>query len=337
MGHFRGGAKRLLERRLAPSFDWALVHLPGTVFQLAGIVGTMTDWWSWSAHCVRTRDVRDVFATRSRLRAAWLARGIRSVELRNRALETYLQRHGFECPDGLIRWRGLEFLERLRAEGKPAILLTWHTGPHQAVFAALARLQEPVGFVGAELPDFQTPERWQVFNSAAQGTAPTAAIRRALSSLRGGGLVVVSGDGRHGTSAVEVTCLGRLMTRRTGAAALARLTGAPVFPVVASWRFGGGRLDVTVHEALAIPPHCPDAASFDRAVVTAAARWYESYIECHPAELPADRLRELLDAPRTGRTDRMSPRREPSDTAPRNRRNLVTNSANNDVALEKRG
>jgi lauroyl/myristoyl acyltransferase len=193
-----------------------------------------------------------------------------------------------------LRVHGFERLHALAAQQAPALLLTWHTGPYRAVGAALhihgfelLVMERRAIPPSATVPLDRVSAGGDVWRSA-------AALKAAVDRLRGGGFVLLAGDGRQGIGGVEAEVLGRRLFFRQGLATLVRLSGAPVLPIVASWR--GSSIDVTVHPPLEVPAGSPADQLAER-VVGASARWLDSYLRAFPEEIWPERVRELLAAP----------------------------------------
>jgi hypothetical protein len=74
---------------------------------------------------------------------------------------------------------------------------------------------------------------------------------------------------------------------------MARLTGAPLLPLVARWR--GGEVEVEAGDPLAAPA-APEPEAWERALAAAAARWLERYLLGSPAETGLSLLRVFLTA-----------------------------------------
>jgi hypothetical protein len=127
-----------------------------------------------------------------------------------------------------------------------------------------------------------------------------AVFGRALIHLQRGGFVVLALDVVPGTG-LRVPCLGRTVELARGPFALARLTGAPLVPLVARWRRSG--VEVLTGEPLdsleTKPARDPvvDPSAWESALAAAAARWLEGYLQETPAELGLGLLRILLSSP----------------------------------------
>ncbi len=194
-----------------------------------------------------------------------------------------------------LRLRGFERLFALRERHVPAILVTWHTGPYQIVGTAVRSQGLEMLTIARGIADPELNEGHSITPAGSQ-TQAVAALKRAVVHLRAGGIAGVAGDGNYGSSVTEVTVLNRRLAFRHGFATLARLTGAPIMPIVASWN--GGTIDVTVHEPLALPAPVETPLEFEHAVLHAAAAWFDGYLRTYPTELRPDRVRMMLTAPR---------------------------------------
>jgi lauroyl/myristoyl acyltransferase len=314
-------------RRLAAqirdrAYYWLVQHYPATAFQLLGFVGRMTDRRSWTTHCVSAEEIGALFQDMPRESRARVVAEIRSLHLRRMALQSVVERVGFEPLVPLVRLHGFDQLTALHAKSRPAILLGWHLGAEFAVVSGLYRAGVPTLFIansqgyklrpGFEVCDTAADEPEIIDHSAARSaTRPRVlsdahevirrahALRRGIAHLRSGGVVLIAADGRPGDSEVEVTCLGRRVSFRRGPALLARLSGAPIFPVTGRWVGFGRRIDVVLHDPLPRPLEPEDRiAQYESALMTEAARWYEKQVGSHPEQLHADRLRDWLKAPK---------------------------------------
>jgi lauroyl/myristoyl acyltransferase len=124
----------------------------------------------------------------------------------------------------------------------------------------------------------------EVASSEGDEQSRAVLFRRLLIHLDRGGFVVVALDIAPGAS-VSVSCLGRPLSFARGPFALARLTGAPLLPLVAGWK--GGGIEILLGEGLAAEPE-------ESALAASAARWLESYLLASPAQLGLGLLRALL-------------------------------------------
>ncbi|HEY0556117.1 MAG TPA: hypothetical protein VGG20_17830 [Thermoanaerobaculia bacterium] len=220
-------------------------------------------------------------APRAAARAAW---SIGALEARNRLLTERIRKEGLAPVRPLVRTAGA-----FAALRPPLILGMFHVGPIQALGAAVERLPGPVlvmrlGTLYAPSPPVQ------IASTEGNGQQRAAAFRRAISHLAGGGFVVVAFDVSPAPG-LRAPCLGRTLEVARGPLALARLTGAPVRPLVARWH--RNTIQTEVGEALAVPTESGPEGQ-ESALATAAARWLEGYLLQRPAELGLGLLRSLL-------------------------------------------
>jgi lauroyl/myristoyl acyltransferase len=223
-----------------------------------------------------------------------LRRAIDGRSARTTLFRMLLARRELKLLKPCLRVHGFERLHTLAARQAPAILLTWHTGPYLAVGTAL-HIQ---GFEVLVMQRRATlsSDAVRLDRVSAEG-APwrgAAALKAAVDRLRGGGFVLLAGDGRQGVGGVEAPVLGHRLLFRQGLATLVRLSGAPVLPIVASW--SGNSIDVTVHPPLELPTGV-GADELEETVVRVAACWLDGYLRAAPEELWPERIREILAAP----------------------------------------
>jgi len=154
----------------------------------------------------------------------------------------------------------------------PMVLAAFHVGPLPALGILLeqlpgevlvlqlsgnARKRLVVGWTGTE--------EWQ----------RAAALRRAVSTLRAGGFVVLLVDANEFPTTIDVTLFGRTTRLARGAFALARMTGSPLVPIAPRWR--GSRVEITVGDP--IPP------GEEAAMAAATAGWLERFVRTNPQTL----------------------------------------------------
>ena len=161
----------------------------------------------------------------------------------------------------------------------PAVLATFHVGAMEMLGVTLDQLQTPVRVLMSGLPLSRA-------SAVTVGRVPkndpvgrAAPVHDAVYALRRQQLVLVAVDGgEEGTFALE--CLGHTIRLGRGAFALARITGAPLIPLVARWR--GTSIEPVIGE-----PIRPGGASTDieRDLATAAVRWLERYLLESPGEI----------------------------------------------------
>jgi hypothetical protein len=232
--------------------------------------------------------VRALFPELDRRAAARVAREIAGQETRQRLLVHCLRQTGLDPVRPLLRTSAAE----LAALRPPLVLATFHVGAVQALGAALERLPGPVlavrhGMLHATRPPLE------LVTTEGDGQRRADVFQRALVHLTRGGFVALALDLSAGPG-LTVPCLGRTLTLARGPFALARLTGAPIVPLVARWRRGG--LEIEIGRPLAAGP-ATDPAARETALAAAAARWLEGYLRKSPADLGLGLLQDLLRPP----------------------------------------
>jgi lauroyl/myristoyl acyltransferase len=293
-----------VKQRLRRAYVQLLVAHPPTAMQLAGLGGRVTDRWSKPEECIPAQLVGQLFDDKSPRQWATIARRIRAQHLRNRGLEYLCELAGSERLDPFVTIRGAERLQRLHEGRQPAILLLWHVGPHVAALAALQRLGIPVLFLAREWVGFRLPPSFRVLPISGNAAERAFALKHALRWLRDGGLVAIAGDGQDGGTGIDASCLGRRYPFRRGPAVLARLSGAPVMPLVCSWSAFERRMVVTLHDALARPAcEAHEVDAFEQGITESAARWLDGYLRARPAAFQQLSMRDFLSAPRIGDAD----------------------------------
>jgi hypothetical protein len=211
-------------------------------------------------------------------RVAWT---IGATEARNRLLTARIRTSGLAPSRPLVRspaaFAGLR---------PPMILGFFHVGPVQALTAAVERLAGPalilrLGFLYPPEPPVA------VLSIEGDGQRRAAALRRAIAHLSAGGFVVVAFDAAP-VPGLGAPCLGHTLEVARGPLALARLTGAPLRPMVARWQ--GTWVEIEIGEELA----AAQEEIQESALAAAAARWLEGYLLASPGELGLGLLRSLL-------------------------------------------
>jgi hypothetical protein len=269
-----------LERGLAPL---AARH-PRLAFPAASALGALRNRLSrrWPSPA----QIQTLFPHLDRRPAERVSREIGGFEARNRLLIARLQRTGLERVRSLVR-TSREFPE-LRP---PLILGFFHTGAVQALGAAIERLPGPVLLL--RQGSLYTPRPpVHLETTEGDGQQRATAFRRALAHLAAGGFVVVAFDVVPGPG-FRVPCLGRTIELARGPFAMARLTGAPLVPLVARWRRSG--VEVEIGEALSAGLET-DPKAMEIALAASAARWLEGYLLESPAEIGLGLVRSLLGA-----------------------------------------
>jgi hypothetical protein len=262
-----------LERGLPP----LAARRPGLAYAAAGALGSLRNRLSrrWPS----PEQVQILFPDLMRRDAGRIAGEMAGNEGRNRLLIEAIRRAGPPAVRPLVA-TSAEVFTALRP---PLLLGMFHTGAIQALNVAVERLPGRVLVLrqGALYP----PEPPVAVESTdGDGQRRAAAFRRALLHLKEGGFVVLALDVVQGAS-LGVSCLGRSLELARGPFALARLTGAPLRPLVARWE--RGRIGIVVGDEL-------EAPAGEGAYAASAARWLERYLAESPVEVGLGLLRVLL-------------------------------------------
>ncbi len=212
---------------------------------------------------------------RAAARVAWK---IGALEARNRLLVDAIRREGLEPVRRLMR----PLSEAFAALRPPLILGTFHVGAVQALGAAIERLPGPV--LVLRLGALYSPRPpVEILSTEGDDQRRAFSFQRALDHLKEGGFVVLALDGSPGPG-LRVPCLGRTLELARGPFALARLTGAPLVPLVARWR----KSEVEAEVGAAI------GGMEEGALAASAARWLEGYLMAAPEEIGLGLVRALL-------------------------------------------
>jgi hypothetical protein len=219
-------------------------------------------------------------------RVRQVGRHITAAYWKNRAAIAIAEGDGIDQLSTLIRWPADPAWREVFEGTGGRVIVACHVGAFFGIRAALERLGRPA-LTLRELPLSDQMSR-------------ARALKQAIDHLRQGGLVVATLDGPGGTSTSEVPCLGRRIVLRRGPFTLARLTGAPLVPVVCAWT-----RDSRIAVRVAAPIEChaiPDrtAVELEDAMAARAASWLEQYLRAEPQEIWLSTLRYYLAAPRVG-------------------------------------
>jgi hypothetical protein len=207
------------------------------------------------------------------------ARASAALRLKNHVAIAAVGRRGLTGLGELIR--PPVPLAELADRPRGIVLVTVHLGAPFGVRAALERWTIPV----IRLRDLELRH--------AEGRA--RGLKEAVDALRRGGVVLAVLDGPGGTSTEPVPCLGRQIVFRRGPLVLARLTGAPIVPVVSSWT-PDHHIELRLGATLAAASR--DQTTFEPDAAAVLARWFEDHIRAHPEDLWPFTIRNLLAAPR---------------------------------------
>lgn len=234
----------------------------------------------------RVQRIRSVFAHMTEPEARRAERDLRCSMLKSRALGVALSRTRGEpvFPPVAV---GAAFAD---VRG-PAVLTTFHVGPVGAIGEVVRRV--PGEITALHRMDWRFPSNVAGVYVDDTDMGQAAAFYHGVSALRRGGCVLILGDGPPGH---EVSLLGRVTTLKRGPYALARITGAPIVPLVARWT--GASVDIVCGRPI-------QAIDDEAAMAQAMAAVLERHLLEHPGEIGDHLLSELSRAPR--RTSRPAP------------------------------
>jgi hypothetical protein len=258
----RGAFDRIeqLVARAAPRF-------PRSAFVVARAAGALRQRLSrqWPS----AGQVALLFPHLDRPEAARLAARIAAQEAMNRVLAAAVRRDGIDYVQPLIAASA-----PVAAIRGPAILAIFHAGSVQALGAVLERMSAPVL---AFREGLLFPPKGTLAVETTKGDAlhRAGAFHRALAHLRQGNFVALAPDVVPGAS-IDVPCLGQTLRLSRGPFALARLTGAPLVPLIA-------RREGHVIAAIAGDPI--PAGDDETALAMALGAWLERYLTAHPEDL----------------------------------------------------
>jgi lauroyl/myristoyl acyltransferase len=162
---------------------------------------------------------------------------------------------------------------------RPTVFVSLHVGAMAALPAVLAQLPNEV--VALHRMDWRLPDNVVGVHVERTDTARAKGFYRALEALHRGGHVCMPIEGRS----VPVSLFGRPFRLSRGPFALARLTGAPIVPLLGRWQ--GGRARVFVGQ--------PTAGLDEQAMALAVAREIELYLSAHPSEVTDYMIARLID------------------------------------------
>jgi lauroyl/myristoyl acyltransferase len=254
------------------------IHAP-TGIRVLDALGYAAHWCAF--HAPSPADLTQLYGPLPPARVRRIARHVAALRFKNRAAIAMVERVGVEALARLIRDAHIEGLDGFDGEKRSGILLAWHVGAMFGVRAALHR----AGVATLTLRDLPI-----------QSTAARAsALKRAVDHVRAGGLVIAVPDGPGGENTGEVECLGRRIVLRRGPFMLARVTGAPLIPIVAKWEADGY---ISVRAARPLD-RCssPKVASCEDELCRRAAQWLGEYLVAEPEQIWLWTLRSFLEAP----------------------------------------
>jgi lauroyl/myristoyl acyltransferase len=247
----------------------------------------------------------EFFPDLSPRRAVEVSREIAAARWRDRWLDRMARRGGAEAAAALVRCFGVQEVQDRASRRAPTILLFAHLGPRFAAAAGLTALGLPA-LLMVPPQHFPLPERLELLAApTADGSHLALGLKRGLERLARGELVAVPVDGDMGMTAATAAFLGRRVRPPRGPAVLARLSGAPAFPIVTVWDRSCCGLELRVFPPLSVPAEPTDGEAFDGAFLAAALAFFERFHRQHPEQLRPERMRRMQgmarpEAPRGG-------------------------------------
>jgi lauroyl/myristoyl acyltransferase len=169
---------------------------------------------------------------------------------------------------------------RLAAMRAPAIITTFHVGAVTMLGFALAQLPGKVLVVRVTDDDAPHP-RFERAATRVSEEGRAALFHRALTFLRNGDFVFMAADPRPVMGDFAAPFRGGTIALARGPFALARVTGAPIVPLVARWR--GTKVEYVLGEPI---PASPD----ESAMATALTTWLDRYLTNAPLEISEQTL-----------------------------------------------
>lgn len=251
-------------------------YFPRLAFTIAGLLGRV------GYRFLRRNlpeDIRLVFPALSEAQARNTAGAMRSLEAKTLLFDWCLRRSGYEGIKPVVR--SDEQFSRMQA---PAILAFFHIGAFLGVGAILDQLNAPIlalrrGFlvdkpyVDIRVEDTGVDEQYRA-----------RIFLRSLEELRRGHFLVSALDVVPAAT-ISVPCIGSRLTLSRGPFVLSRLTGAPIFPIIARWE--GTSVRIMVGEPF------PTNVS-EEEMAAAAARCLEAHVTRWPADLQGVLFESML-------------------------------------------
>ncbi|MBT8493508.1 MAG: hypothetical protein KJO07_10660 [Deltaproteobacteria bacterium] len=267
---------------------------PRLAFAWADVEGRLA--WRLGRCGPAANDVQRFFAVGPE-EARSIAIRIASTRVRNRAFMRLAQMRGLEAARRLVQVdANNEVADRLRS-GEPTIVVSLPMGCRVGIAVIFAGLSRS----GVILADIHRGpwSRWGFELSAPRGgdAGGAVALKRAVDVLRDGGWVVAGLDGQAGPVDQRVDFLGGTLELRRGLGTLARLGGAPVYPVHALWTSGSRPIRGVVGPAIAESPAFDDSDAVDRAMVVRVAEAMAETVRATPGQCDTRFLEACVAAP----------------------------------------
>ena len=157
---------------------------------------------------------------------------------------------------------------------------------------ALQAIGAPALIVGGKMPanwakDAIAPEMQFIPSRGARQSA--IALKSAHDRLRKGGIVAIAADGEDGQLGLRAPFLGRSIRVSRGLAALARLTGAPIIPILTTWGEEDWTADLRIFDALT-PMEAKEPVAWDRETIRQVVGRFEQIVRATPGQFRMEKL-----------------------------------------------
>lgn len=271
------------------------IHAP-TGIRLSGALG----WWlgprAGPRRCPTPEMVQKIWKERSPEEVERLRREMARQEFRNRTLRRIFRTRGVAAVAERVSVEAAP-LQEVLASGRGAIAVAWHMGPSRAHSLALKSLGYPVLYATFAGPAGEETLEGLPYFELKGGAFYASFLKSAVDRLREGGIVGMALDSNFGATE-PMSFLGGTLPTPRGAAALARITGAPVLPTTSRWSRRGARLEVEFHPALPEPDiDRRDRDGWERAMMESALRFFEDWLRAHPETVRLKELRRYVRDP----------------------------------------
>lgn len=243
--------------------------------------------------------VESIFPRLPKDRIDAVAREISLCAIRNKAWGRLLSRPGHR--EIQMRCVGETAIRQLRERNGPAVVALWHHGAPGMAPLGLQCIGVPSLIISRSGPsDWLEQLLSKEMKVIASGDSGQGALvlKESLERLKEGGVVAMAIDGGDGKRATPLSFLGRKLVLARGIAVLSRLTGAPIFPALATWGTGDWSFEFRLFEPVAVPPvnaMAPD--DWEREAMATTARRFEAIVRSTPGQCRLEILSQLFKAP----------------------------------------
>ena len=225
-----------------------------------------------------------------------LARDIAARSFKSECVDLLKHRRGASrrLRESLLRRDSAQTLSGIQG---PTVIATFHAGPLLAVRWALERAAIPTLVLAYDGSVEMDAGQQRIDTEGAPAGSRAGVIVQAVAFLRRHekSVVLLAPDGGVAERTIPVELLGGCMSFRPGAAAIARIAGAHLIPVMARWETTT-RIGIRAGEALRVAETRKDEVEATRGL----ARFVEAHFERHPEDLSTfyvSRLAAWVDPP----------------------------------------